>query len=125
MKRVTGIGGIFFKSQDPDKLYNWYETHLGIKRQPYVGHIFEWKEQETGAEGQTVWAIFPPTSKNFEPSKAGFMLNYRVEDMDALVAVLKQEGVSIDRREDGEYGKFAWIMDPDGNRIELWEPPKA
>jgi predicted enzyme related to lactoylglutathione lyase len=125
MKRVTGIGGVFFKSQDPEKLYGWYETHLGIKRQPYVGHIFEWKEPETGAEGQTVWALFPQNSKKFDSSAASFMLNYRVDDMDALLKALQQEGVAVEGREDGEYGKFAWVMDPEGNRIELWEPPQS
>ena len=125
MNRVTGIGGIFFKSKDPDKLYKWYEDHLGIQRQPYVGHIFEWKEADSGAEGQTVWALFPPGSKKFDPSPAGFMLNYRVADMEALISALQHEGVAIQGREDGDYGKFAWIMDPEGNRVELWEPPKS
>jgi predicted enzyme related to lactoylglutathione lyase len=125
MKRVTGIGGIFFKSQDPDKLYKWYETHLGIKRN-YGVVIFDWKEPDTNAEGQTVWSIFPRTSKKFDPSHANFMMNYRVEDLDTLLTLLKQEGVEVDdHREDSEFGKFAWIMDPDGNRIELWEPAKA
>jgi predicted enzyme related to lactoylglutathione lyase len=124
MKRVTGIGGIFFKSQDPDKLYKWYEAHLGIKRN-YGVVIFDWKEPETNAEGQTVWSIFPLASKKFDPSHANFMMNYRVDDLDTLLTLLKQEGVEVDdHREDSEFGKFAWIMDPDGNRIELWEPAK-
>lgn len=125
MKRVTGIGGVFFKSQDPDKLYKWYEEHLGIKRN-YGVVIFDWKEPETGADGQTVWSIFPLSSKKFDPSHANFMMNYRVDDLDTLLTVLKQEGVEVDdHREDSEFGKFAWIMDPDGNRIELWEPAKS
>ena len=126
MKRVTGIGGVFFKSDDPEKLYQWYEQHLGIRREH--GFVsFHWREAEDpGKEGETVWAIFSRTSKKFDPSTAGHMMNYRVEDMDALLAALTEEGVSVDpHREDGEYGRFAWIMDPDGNRIELWEPPKV
>jgi predicted enzyme related to lactoylglutathione lyase len=125
MKRVTGIGGVFFKSQDPEKLYSWYEKHLGIKRMPGNGVMFEWQDAQTDAEGQTIWSIFPRATKYFDPSHASFMMNYRVEDLDTLLALLKQEGVEVDdKREDSEYGKFAWIMDPDGNRIELWEPPK-
>jgi catechol 2,3-dioxygenase-like lactoylglutathione lyase family enzyme len=125
MKRVTGIGGVFFKADDPEKLYQWYEKHLGIRRQ-YGVVVFDWRDAEDpGKEGQTAWAIFPRTSKKFDPSTAGHMMNYRVDDMDALLAALKEEGVTIDpHREDGEYGRFAWIMDPDGNRIELWEPAK-
>ncbi|MCU1305318.1 MAG: glyoxalase [Acidobacteriaceae bacterium] len=125
MKRVTGIGGIFFKSENAEKLYGWYEKHLGIQRMPGNGVAFEWKEAETGATGYTLWSLFPRSTKYFDPSSASFMVNYRVEDLDALLALLKQEGVEIeDRREDSEYGRFAWIMDPEGNRIELWEPPK-
>jgi predicted enzyme related to lactoylglutathione lyase len=124
MKRVTGIGGIFFKSENTEKLYDWYEKHLGIKRMPHTGVTFEWKETDTGATGCTVWSLFPGNTKYFDPSRSSFMVNYRVEDMDALLALLHQEGVELDRREDSEYGKFAWIMDPEGNRIELWEPPK-
>jgi predicted enzyme related to lactoylglutathione lyase len=123
MKRVTGIGGVFFKSQDPEKLYKWYETHLGIKRE-HGAVVFEWKELGSDVTGQTVWSLFPRASKYFDPSHAGFMVNYRVDDLDTLLTVLKQEGVEVDRREDSEYGRFAWIMDPEGNRVELWEPPK-
>jgi catechol 2,3-dioxygenase-like lactoylglutathione lyase family enzyme len=138
MKRVSGIGGIFFKSDDPNKLYQWYETHLGIPRSADgTGAIFEWREIDDAADksgaakgdepnaGMTVWSIFPRSSKYFDPSHSGFMINYRVHDLDALLAALKEEGVEIDpHREDYEYGRFAWIMDPEGNRIELWEPPK-
>lgn len=126
MKRVTGIGGIFFKSQDPEKLYGWYEKHLGIKRMPGNGAAFEWKDPESGAEGMTIWSLFPRATKCFDPSHSSFMVNYRVEDLDALLTLLRTEGVEVDdKREDSEYGKFAWIMDPEGNRIELWEPPKS
>ena len=127
MERVTGIGGIFFKSEDPAKLYQWYETHLGIRRSPDgTGAVFEWREvSDTQKKGMTVWSIFPRNTKYFDPSRSGFMINYRVDDLDALLEALKKEGVQIDpHREDYDYGRFAWIMDPDGNRIELWEPPK-
>jgi len=127
MKRVTGIGGVSFKSDDPEKLYQWYEKHLGIQREPHgQGASFHWREADDSAkEGLTAWSIFPRKSKYFDPSRAGHMINYLVDDLDALLAALKEEGVEIDpHREDYDYGRFAWIMDPDGNRIELWEPPK-
>jgi predicted enzyme related to lactoylglutathione lyase len=125
MKRVTGIGGVFFKANDPEKLYAWYEKHLGIKRDPDgSGVSFRWgDEKDGGRSGMTVWSVFPRSSKYFDPSQAGFMINYRVEDLDGLVKALEAEGVEVVARQE-EYGKFAWIMDPEGNRIELWEPPK-
>jgi predicted enzyme related to lactoylglutathione lyase len=127
MKRVTGIGGIFFKSANPEKLYQWYESHLGIRRSPDgTGAVFEWREaNDTENPGITVWSIFPQDTKYFDPSCAGFMINYRVDDLDALLEALKREDAQVDpHREDYDYGRFAWITDPDGNRIELWEPPK-
>src|SRR5882724_5382421 len=125
MKRVTGIGGIFFKSDNPDALYEWYEKHLGIKRDPVKGVTFNWRDAEDASKmGMTVWSLFPKHTKYFDPSRSGFMLNYRVDNLDTLLEVLRAEGVEIDeKREDSEYGRFAWIMDPEGNRIELWEPP--
>lgn len=127
MKRVTGIGGIFFKAEDPDKLYEWYEKHLGIKREPHgQGAMLHWREAENPERrGGTVWAIFENDTKYFEPSRAPFMLNYRVENLDALLEALREEGVEIDpKRENYDYGRFAWIRDPEGNKIELWEPTK-
>jgi predicted enzyme related to lactoylglutathione lyase len=132
MKRVTGIGGIFFKSENPEELYQWYEKHLGIQREPHgQSASFEWRElkdaagNEPGANAVTAWSIFPRSTKYFGASKADFMVNYRVDDLDSLLEELKQAGVQIDpHREDCDYGRFAWITDPDGNRIELWEPPK-
>lgn len=126
MKRVTGFGGVFFKSDNPEKLYEWYEQHLGLRREG-EGVVFSWRDAaDKNKLGMTVWSIFPRESKYFDPSKTGFMLNYRVDDVDALLELLRAEGVTIDpHREDYDYGRFAWIMDPDGNRIELWEPPKA
>jgi predicted enzyme related to lactoylglutathione lyase len=127
VKRVTGIGGIFFKAENPGQLYEWYEKHLGIQREPHgYGALLHWREDENPERrGETVWALFEKHSQKFEPSRAPFMLNYRVDDMDALLGALRAEGVEIDpKRDDSEYGKFAWITDPEGNKIELWEPPK-
>lgn len=126
MKRVTGIGGIFFKSDNPDRLYQWYEKHLGIQPAPDgTGAIFEWREKQAEQTGMTVWSIFPHDTKYFDPSSSSFMINYRVENLDALLQALREEGVEIEpRQENYEYGRFAWVIDPDGNRIELWEPPK-
>ena len=125
MRRVTGLGGVFFKANDPNKLYEWYEKHLGLKREQ--GSVnFKWRGAEDAKEeGMTVWALFPKDTKYFDPSRASLMINYRVDDLDALLEALRKEGVTIDeKREDYDYGRFAWIMDPEGNRIELWEPPK-
>ena len=125
MKRVTGVGGFFFKSKDPEKLYSWYEKHLGVGGSAAVPAIFHWREKEQPEKtGMTVWSIFPDASTYFDPSASNFMINYRVDDLDALLELLRAEGVQIDdKREVSEYGKFAWITDLDGNRIELWEPP--
>jgi predicted enzyme related to lactoylglutathione lyase len=127
MQRVTGIGGIFFKSDDPEELYAWYEKHLGIKRNPGGPVVFHWREgQDADRPGTTVWSLFPRNTSYFDPSHSSFMVNYRVSDLDALLNVLRTEGVEIDpKHEDSEFGRFAWIMDPEGNRIELWEPPKG
>jgi predicted enzyme related to lactoylglutathione lyase len=126
MKRVTGIGGIFFKAQDQKKLSEWYAKHLGLAPDPnYGGVLLHWREAENPErEGMTVWSLFPQDTKYFEPSRSPFMINYRVDDLDALLESLRAEGVEIAKREDADYGRFAWIMDPEGNRIELWEPPK-
>jgi catechol 2,3-dioxygenase-like lactoylglutathione lyase family enzyme len=123
MGRVTGLGGVFFKSDDPEGLYAWYETHLGLKRKE-SGVFFRWRDIDDQTPGTTVWAIFKKDTKYFDPSRAPFMLNYRVDKLDPLLERLRAEGVQVDeRREDSEYGRFAWVTDPDGNRIELWEPP--
>jgi predicted enzyme related to lactoylglutathione lyase len=127
MKRVTGIGGVFFQADDPEKLYQWYEKHLGIQREPHgQGAVMYWREdQNPERRGLTAWALFEKRTPYFEPSRAPFMLNYRVDDLDAVLEALRAEGVTIDpKREDYDYGRFAWIMDPEGNKIELWEPPK-
>ena len=126
MKRVVGIGGIFFKSQDPKALGAWYEKHLGITPKPHKGVTFPWRhEDDPERVGQTVWAPFAKDTSYFAPSGASFMINYIVDDLDAVLEALRAEGVTVDeKREDAPYGRFGWAMDPEGNRIELWEPPK-
>lgn len=127
MKRVTGIGGIFFKADNPRELYKWYEEHLGIQRtHDGSGAIFPWRDAQDNSDAMTVWSIFPRDTQYLGAGTAPFMINYRVDDLDALLEQLKKEGVETDpRREDYAYGRFAWITDPEGNRIELWEPPKG
>jgi predicted enzyme related to lactoylglutathione lyase len=127
MAKVTGLGGVFFKAEDPVRQYEWYEKHLGIQREvDGSGVVFHWREAGNPEQrGMTIWSIFPHHTQYFGPGKAPFMLNYRVDDLDALLTRLAAEGVEIDpKREDYEYGKFAWVVDPEGNRIELWEPPR-
>lgn len=125
MKRVTGIGGIFFKAKDAPRLQAWYKHHLGIDVQAWGGAAFDWTDSDgkpTG--GTTAWLVAPEESKQFAPSEASFMVNYRVEDLDALVTALKAEGCNVlDRVEESEYGKFAHVIDPEGNKVELWQPP--
>jgi len=123
MKKVTGIGGIFFKCKDPKKMKEWYKTHLGLNTNEY-GATFEWREaSDPTKKGSTQWSTFPETTKYFEPSAKDFMVNYRVADLEALVEQLKKEGVTIvDKIETYDYGKFVHIIDMEGNKIELWEP---
>ena len=123
MKKVTGIGGIFFKCKDPNKMNEWYKTHLGFDTTQY-GTSFEWRQLEDPAKtGTTQWSPFAETTKYFEPSTKDFMINYRVDNLVALVAQLKSEGVTIvDEIESYDYGKFVHIVDVEGNKIELWEP---
>jgi predicted enzyme related to lactoylglutathione lyase len=123
MKKVTGIGGIFFKCKDPHKMTEWYKTHLGFDANQY-GANFEWRESADPTKpGSTQWSPFAETTKYFEPSTKDFMINYRVDNLEALVEQLKNEGVTIvDKIESFDYGKFVHIMDVEGNKIELWEP---
>ncbi|MCK6505280.1 VOC family protein [Myxococcota bacterium] len=125
MKRVTGIGGIFFKAADPQALAAWYQRHLGVDVQPWGGATFRWSgpDNPQGA-GTTVWSPFPADTAYFAPSQASFMINYRVEDLHGLLAVLRAEGVVVEEKvEESEFGKFGWVVDPEGNKVELWEPP--
>lgn len=127
MKRVTGIGGIFIKSADPKRLGEWYKTHLGIDVGSWGGTAFNWAgPHNPDGHGTTVWSVFEATSNYFAPSTAPFMVNYRVDDLHALIAALRAEGCEvIDKTEESEQGKFGWVVDPDGNKIELWEPPEG
>ncbi len=125
MERVTGIGGIFFKAQDPSKLAEWYRRHLGIENEGGFAS-FLWREHgQPDGEGRTVWSLFPADTAYFGASPAPFMVNYRVADLARMLEQLKQAGIAIERVEESEYGKFAWLSDSEGNRLELWEPPAA
>lgn len=123
MKRVTSIGGIFFKCQDPDKIKEWYKQHLGFNTDQW-GTAFEWRQADEGTKrGYSQWSPFAADTKYFEPSTKEFMVNYRVENLEWLVGELKKEGVTVlDEIAVYEYGKFVHILDPEGNAIELWEP---
>ncbi len=125
MKRVTGIGGVFFKSPDPKRLGDWYRTHLGIDVGDWGGCAFAWAGPENpSGTGTTVWSPFKADTDYFAPSSASFMINYRVEDLHAVLAALRAEGCQVDDKVDeSEYGKFGWVIDPDGNKLELWQPP--
>lgn len=122
-KRVTGIGGIFFKSEDPLKTKEWYSKHLGIESGTYGG-TFEWRHAlEPEKKGFTAWSVFDKKTEYINPSSKDFMINYRVENLEELLKTLREEGVDvIGQMEEYEYGKFGWIMDPNGIKIELWEP---
>lgn len=122
-KRVTGLGGVFFKSTNPAALKQWYKDHLEIDSGEH-GAMFNWRHHDDpNKEGNTVWSVFPDDTTYFKPASREFMFNYRVEDLKELLQVLKKEGVEIvGEIEEYPYGKFGWIMDPDGNKIELWEP---
>jgi len=117
MSRVTGIGGVFFKARDAEKLREWYAKHLEIDVQTWGGTAFTWNDPN----GVTVWTIFPASSDYFSNP---FMVNYRVADLKAVLDALKSEGCDVDEKSEiSEFGKFGWVTDPEGNRIELWEPP--
>lgn len=123
MKRVTGIGGVFFKSEDPKNMQDWYNKHLGIEMNEWSG-MFQWRDIEDKEKVcTTVWSPFEKKTDYFDPSTKDYMFNYRVENLSDLLEQLKKEGVEvIDKIEEYEYGKFGWIMDPEGRKIELWEP---
>ncbi len=127
MKRVTGIGGIFFKAKNAPLLQAGTNGISGIDVQPWGGASFDWTDDEGKLEaGSTAWSINPQESDHFAPSTASFMVNYRVEDLHALVKALKEEGCNVlDSIDESEYGKFGWVIDPEGNKVELWQPPTA
>src|SRR4051794_33551394 len=123
MARVTGLGGFFFKARDPQTLAAWYQKHLGLAITDFGGAMFPEDEKRPGF---TLWTPFKAETKYFQPSAKDFMINFRVDDLDGLLQQLRSEGVQVDEDvQDTEYGKFGWIMDPEGNRVELWQPPAA
>lgn len=124
MARVTGIGGVFFKSlNDAGELAAWYEAHLGMPREDFGGVILKWPDDAAEDGGMTVWHVADPDTEWFDPSDSSLMINYRVDDLDELIAQLRAAGVEVvGGPESHENGKFAWILDPDGNKVELWEP---
>lgn len=125
MKRVTGIGGVFFAAKDPAALLDWYKSHLGIDVQEWGGTAFRWSDDSGNATGgTTAWSI--SDGKYFAPGNTSFMINYRVADLDGLLTELRNEGCKVlDEKDESELGKFGWVMDPEGNKVELWEPPKG
>jgi predicted enzyme related to lactoylglutathione lyase len=125
MKRVTGIGGIFFNARDPAALREWYRRHLGIDVQPWGGAAFPWTGDDgKPTAGTTIWSIGDADGGHFAPGSAPFMVNYRVADVRALAQALRDEGCNVlDRIEVSDYGTFAWVIDPEGHKVELWEPP--
>ena len=129
MKHVVGIGGIFFKAEDPEKLAAWYQRHLDLDVEEYGGVTFREGVADDSAprrQAHTVWSPFAADTDYFSPSERPFMINFRVADLDSLLTKLRAEGVTVDERtEKSEFGYFGWAMDPEGNRIELWEPPLA
>ena len=130
MKHVLGIGGIFFKAEDPEKLAAWYKEHLGLEVEDYGGVTFREEKDSDAAtpkrQSYLVWSPFSSDTEYFAPSSKPFMINFRVADLDQLLAKLRAEGVTTDEKtEKSEFGYFGWAMDPEGNRIELWEPPLA
>jgi predicted enzyme related to lactoylglutathione lyase len=125
MERVTGIGGIFFKAKDPKRLLAWYRDHLGIDASDF-GAIFRWQDDPRAATAVTVWSPFAEDTSYFAPSTATFMINFRVTNLDGMRAQLQRAGAAVDDKVQVEdNGRFGWVMDPEGNRIELWEPAEG
>ncbi len=125
MKRVTGIGGIFFHARDPKSLCDWYRKHLGIDVQAWGGAAFSWADADgQPSGGTTIWSVGAADNGHFAPSTSSFMINYRVDDLAALLQALRDEGCQVlEKTDDSEFGKFGWVIDPEGNKVELWEPP--
>ena len=125
MKRVTGIGGIFFQARDPAALRAWYRTHLGIDVQAWGGTAFNWSDAEgRPCGGSTIWSVGAMQDDGDGPARAPFMINYRVDDLAALLQALRAEGCEVlTQTDDGEFGRFGWVIDPEGNKVELWQPP--
>jgi predicted enzyme related to lactoylglutathione lyase len=125
MHKVRGLGGLFFKSEDPERLRAWYRDNLGVPVESWGGARFVWSEHDPG-DACTVWSPFAASTDYFAPSQASFMMNFRVDDLDGMLAQLRAAGVKVDDKVgDGEFGRFGWVFDPDGNKIELWQAPAA
>ena len=123
MARVTGIGGVFLRSRDPKAMAKWYAEHLGLVLSDFNGSAFQWSDEIPAETGMTAWSTFPQDTSYFGEGQQAAMINYRVDDLDGLLQTLAAAGVWIDpKREDYDYGRFAWIKDCDGNRLELWQP---
>ena len=127
MKRVTGIGGVFITAKDPVALAEWYRKHLGIPVQGWGGAAFSWADDDgKPVGGTTAWSVGPSPNPYFAPSTSPFMVNYRVADLHALLAALREEGCNVlDKVDESEFGKFGWVMDPEGHKVELWQPPEG
>ena len=125
MARVTGVGGVFFKGRGDHKaLAAWYQEHLGMTLEDFGGAILRWPDDQAEDGGLTVWSVAGKDSLWFSPSDSSFMVNYRVDDLAALLQALRDEGCNVlEKTDDSEYGKFGWVIDPEGNKIELWQPP--
>ena len=124
MDQVTGIGGVFSKAKDPKAMAAWYRRNLGIQSTGGFTE-FTWREKDRPEEmGRTVWALFPTNTKYFGPTSSSLMINYRVSNLDRMLDQLRRSGVKIEKVQDSNFGRFAWITDPEGNRIELWEPKR-
>jgi hypothetical protein len=122
-QRVHGIGGVFFKANDPEALSAWYAKHLHVGGQGWGGHIFPWRREDNGERAITVWSPFEAMTEYFEPSDKSYMVNFRVDDLDGTLEALRTEGCEVlDRYEQTEQGKFGYVLDPEGGLIELWEP---
>jgi catechol 2,3-dioxygenase-like lactoylglutathione lyase family enzyme len=122
MERVIGIGGVFFKARDPEKLGAWYREHLGIAVENNMMDFVRDDKLPPELTRRTVWALFPANTDYFGPPPSPFMINYRVASMERMLAQLRSHGVTIEKSEDFDYGRFAWITDPEGTKVELWEP---
>ena len=123
MERVQGIGGIFFKSPDPKALATWYAEHLGVPTEDWGGASFAWAQQSRPESASTVWSPFKSDTDYFAPSQASFMINFRVDDLEAMLAQVARAGAKVfEARESSEFGDFGWFLDPDGNKVELWQP---
>jgi len=126
MQRVKGIGGIFFRANDKTALGRWYRDNLGVPLEPeWGGCTFPWRANDPDGSAHTVWSPFPEDTDYFGPTKPSFMVNFRVADLEAMLAQLRANGCDVDEKEEhSDYGHFGWVTDPEGNRIELWQPPK-